>query len=331
MARVTLSDVAKAAGVSKMTASRALREHSDVAAGTRNKVRKIAAEMGYIPNQMASMLSAKSVPIIPMIIPSISNNVYADIVAHAQPVLHGAGYQMMLINTDYSLEREEQAIEALMAWSPSALIVSGIEHTDRARGLLQRAGVPIVEMMDLPDSPIDLSVGFDHVKAGNEMANYLLNRGYQRFCFCGCQLQMDKRAYKRFEGFRNVLLAKGAEEPMLIDIDKNDDILSDADFDRLISVDPAPDCIYFSNDNLAVSALLMGAKRGLSVPDDLAIAGFNDISIGRQTMPQLTTTQSPLGRIGELAARYALDAIAEKKISPRSLDLGFKLLPRESA
>ena len=331
MPRVTLLDVAKAAGVSKMTASRALREHSDVAAETREKVRKLAAELGYVPNQMASMLSAKSSFIVPMIIPSISNSVFADIVAHAQPLLLEAGYQMLLFNTDYSLDREEKAIAALMAWSPAAIILSGVDHTAQSRHQLKKAGIPVIEMMDLAEDPIDLAVGFDHVQAGADMARYLIGRGYKRFAFCGSQLDMDTRAYKRFAGFRDMLEANGLSQPFLVNIDDHEGILTEDDFQGLLNTVEGFDCIYFSNDDLAVSALLFCSRLGISVPDQLAIAGFNDIPLGRQITPRLTTTRTPRGLIGEKVAQYALDAIKDKEGIPRVLDLKSELLPRESA
>ena len=331
MPRVTLLDVAKAAAVSKMTASRALREHSDVAAETRERVRKVAAEMGYVPNQMASMLSAKSSLIIPMIIPSISNSVFADIVAHAQPLLLEAGYQMMLFNTDYSLDQEEKAIAALMAWSPAAFILSGVDHTEQSKLQLKNAGFPVVEMMDLTDDPIDLAVGFNHFLAGADMARYLIGRGYKRFAFCGNQLDMDTRAFKRFVGFRDTLQENGFMAPSLFNIDDPEGVLTQDVFQSMVNADNGTDCIYFSNDDLAVSALLLCARLGIVVPDQLAIAGFNDIPIGRQITPRLTTTRTPRGLIGEKTAQYALDAIKRKEGIPRVLDLKSELVARESA
>ena len=331
MSRVTLQDVANAAGVSKMTASRALRAHSDVAASTKERVKKIAEEMGYIPNQMASMLAAKSSPIIPMIVPSLSNIVFLDIIESAQALLHEAGYQMMLMNTNYSLEKEEQAITSLLAWSPAAMLITGSEHTEQTRLLLSKAAFPVVEMMDIPEQAIDVSVGFDHIEAGACMGRYLLEKGYQSIAFCGHQLDIDHRARKRFEGFRKVLLAAGCDEPIVINTSNDNGILLEQDIAAITRDESGIDCVYFSNDDLAVGALLMCQRLGISVPSELAIAGFNDIAIGRQTTPSLTTTQTPRGKIGAKAAECALSAVRGEVIEIKKIDLGSQLLPRESA
>lgn len=331
MSRVTLQDVANAAGVSKMTASRALRAHSDVANATKERVNKMAKDMGYIPNQMATMLSAKSSPIIPMIVPSLANIVFLDIVESAQALLHDAGYQMMLMNTNYSMDKENKAITSLLAWSPAALIISGIEHSEHTLSLLKKAPFPVVEMMDISTNPIDMSVGFNHHEAGACMGRYLLEKGYQNIAFCGHQLDKDRRAYKRYEGFRSVMLAEGRAEPAVINSNSDYGILSEADLKAIIKPESGIDCVYFSNDDLAVAALLMCQRLGISVPGELAIAGFNDIAIGQQTTPSLTTTKTPRGRIGACAAQNALKAVRGETIDERIIDLGLTLIPRESA
>ena len=331
MARVTLQDVANAAGVSKMTASRALRAHSDASDSTKERVTKLAEEMGYIPNQMASMLSSKSSPIIPMIVPSLSNIVFLDIVENAQALLHEAGYQMMLMNTNYLAEKEEQAITSLLAWSPAALLITGVEHTDQTRLLLNKAPFPVIEMMDITDNPIDVSVGFNHYEAGATMGRYLLEKGYQNIAYCGHQLEKDRRAHKRYEGFRDVLVAQGRDEPVVVNSNSDYGVLLEQDLKSITQHESRIDCVYFSNDDLAVSALLMCQRLGISVPETLAIAGFNDIAIGRQTTPSLTTTQTPRGKIGAKAAESAINAVRGEVIADKVIDLGSQLLPRESA
>lgn len=196
MKKVTLKIVAQAAGISEMTASRALRGHRDVSDKTRKLVTETAKQMGYIPNRVASMLASKSSKIIPMIVPSLRNTVFLDIISSAQQVISENGYQMMLLNTDYSLEKEAEIVAQLLAWSPAAMILAGVNHLDETLQLLKNVDFPVIEVMDFSENSIDICVGFSHTLVGREMGNYLVGKGYRSFAYCCSMLHKDIRAKK---------------------------------------------------------------------------------------------------------------------------------------
>ena len=332
MQKVTLKDVAAHVGVSEMTASRALRRHSDVSEGTRLKVLEAAKEIGYIPNRVASMLASKSSRIIAMIVPSLRNTVFLDVIAGAQDLINAEGYQIMLFNSQYMAEKESEAVSTILSWSPAALILSGVDHSAETYMMLEDVSFPVVEIMETSDSAIDISVGFSHVDAGRDMARYLLGRGYRSFAFCGSRMGEDVRGMKRYRGFRQAIMDAGLSEPELVSVEHRfSDLCEDGRVEGIVEKCMGRDCIYFSNDDLAVGMLLTCQRMGIQVPDEIALAGFNDLDIGRLTTPSLTTSRSPRYRIGSTAARCALDIIDGKTLDTKTFDLGCELIPRESA
>lgn len=335
MKKVTLKDIAIAAGVSEMTASRALRDKGNAAPKTVALIKKTAQELGYLPNQAASMLASRVSRIIPMIVPALNNTVFLDVIDGAQGVIHAAGYQMMLGNLNYSLETETETVASLMAWSPAAIIVAGTEHTDSTLRLLTNAQCPVIEIMDISASPIDICVGFSQIQAGREMGAYLLQQGYRRIAFIGNQLDRDVRGMKRYAGLVQAIEESGMHdvEPALqLSIPDSYGAKAGARvLQQIIKEQPQIDCIYFSNDDLAVGALLAAAKLNIDVPGRIAIAGFNGLEIGQICTPRLTTSSTPRHAIGQRAAQIALDKINGTEPASNTLDLGCSLLKGDSA
>ncbi len=332
MNKVTLKDIAAEVGVSEMTASRAMRKHSDVSQKTQERVMQAAKELGYIPNKVASMLASRTSQIIPMIVPSLRNSVFLDVIAAAQELINAKGYQMMLLNTQYSVDKETDAVEALMAWSPAALILSGVNHSEATSNLLAEVNFPVIEIMDTDDKAIDICVGFSHHMAGKAMGEYLLKQGYRSFAFCGSRLEEDIRGKKRYEGFRTAIINAGLEAPNMINLTARfGDLVESNAFEEIIAKIWNLDCIYFANDDLAVGVLLTCQRMGLNVPKDLAVAGFNDLHTGMLIQPRLTTSRSPRREIGAIAARCALDRIEGKELDQKKIELECKLVARESA
>ena len=331
MKKVTLKIVAQAAGVSEMTASRALRGHRDVSEKTRDLVRETAKKMGYIPNRVASMLASKSSKIIPMIVPSLRNTVFLDIVSSAQQVISENGYQMMLLNTNFSLEKEAEIVAQLLAWSPAAMILPGVNHTDETLHLLKNVDFPVIEVMDISENPIDICVGFSHTLVGREMGNYLMGKGYRSFAFCCSMLHKDIRAKKRYEGFKSIIIESGLPAPKIIDIEKLvPDMVDGILLKQLVNQISEFDCLYCHNDDLASAILLTFQQVGIKIPEQIALAGFNDLTPGRFTSPRLTTTHSPRRRIGRKAAQLAFQCIEGRKLDTKTIDLGTRLIEGES-
>lgn len=310
---LTLRDVSELSGVSEMTASRVLRNRGEVSAQTREKVMAAARSLGYVPNKIAGALASNQVNLIGVIIPSISNLVFPDVMAGISEVLDQTPFQPVVGITGYDLEKEEQVIFELLSWRPSGLIVAGLEHTEASRKMLKNSGIPIVEIMDVDGDPIDGCVGISHRRAGRETANEIVRRGYRKIGFLGTKMPLDKRAKKRFDGFVEALSENGlslcAEEyysggsALKKGRAMTEDIL-----ERV----PDLDFLYYSNDVIGVGGQLLLEERGVNVPQNLGLAGFNGLEIIEGLPRRLATLDSCRKEIGTAAAKLIAKAAAEE-------------------
>ena len=328
---VTLKHVAERAGVSPITVSRALNKPDMVSPDLRDRVRRAVDALGYVQNRVAGALASASSPVVPVVVPSLSNAVFVETIQGIQEVVQRAGFQLLLGNTEYDLDREHGWISTFLGWSPPGLILAGTRHQPRTRALLERWGRPVVEIMEVGARPIGANVGLSHGAAGAAMARHLLERGYRDVVFAGCRLVEDYRAGQRQEGFDRVLAAAGArrrppvERPGPSSPSLGGDMLMD-----LLAADPGVDAVFYANDDLAVGAVLRAQREGIAVPGRVAIAGFNGLDIAALVTPALTTIVSPRREIGRIGAETLLDAIGGVPGRPRQLDVGFALVARDS-
>jgi LacI family gluconate utilization system Gnt-I transcriptional repressor len=194
-----------------MTVSRVLRNRGDVSDTTREKVLRAAKQLGYVPNKIAGALASQRVNLVAVIIPSMSNMVFPEVMTGISRVLEQTELQPVVGVTDYIPEKEEKVLYEMLSWRPSGVIIAGLEHTDASRAMLNSAGIPVVEIMDTDGTPVDAAVGISHRRAGREMGNAILEAGYRRIGFLGTRLGADHRARKRFEGFTEALAKGGIE------------------------------------------------------------------------------------------------------------------------
>lgn len=328
--RVTLSDVAKAAGCSLMSASRALSQPERVSDSLREQVMQAAAALGYVPHPAARALASSRSNLVAVIIPSLSNSVFVDTVEAIQRVLMPAGFEMMIGVSHYRPEEDERLLRSYLAHQPAGLLVTGFERSDAARELLGACRGPVVTMMELSDAPEDYCVGFSQQEAGATMTRALIERGYRHIAFAAAQL--DPRTLLRAEGYRMALQAAGRHDPSLelltpalSSIGLGAELL-----DQLLARHPHIDAVFFNNDDLALGALFRARQLELAVPQRLAIAGFNDLPAAAWVHPALTTVRTTRGKIGELAAGMLLSLMRGEQPPAHCVDVGFELVLRDS-
>jgi LacI family gluconate utilization system Gnt-I transcriptional repressor len=328
---VTLSAVALRAGVSGMTASRVLSGRANVAEATRARVLAAADALGYVPNQLAGALATAKTRLMVVILPSLSNTVFPEVLRGANAQFDKAGYQAVIGVSDYDLAKEERLIEAMQSWRPSGWIVTGLEHTDRARRLLSEMRCPVVEIMDIDGPTIDMAVGLSNARAGQVIGQHLVASGRCRIGYIGGNLALDLRAAKRRDGFVRAL----ADQGLALCGEVTDDapssvLLGRASLARLLLQCPDLDAVYFSNDDMAVGGLMHCLRMGIPVPGQLALAGFNGLDIGEATPLRLTTIKSPRYQIGEMAADHILAKLANQ--CPKAVsDVGFCFIAGQTA
>jgi LacI family gluconate utilization system Gnt-I transcriptional repressor len=314
---LTLRDVSEASGVSEMTVSRVLRNRGDVSEATRQKVLEAAKSLGYVPNKIAGALASQRVNLVAVIIPSLSNMVFPEVLSAISDVLDDTPLQPVVGVTNYRKDREEKVLYEMLSWRPSGVIIAGIEHSDAAKAMLRGAGIPVVEIMDTDGTPIDAAVGISHRRAGRMMAEAILKAGYRRIGFLGTKMPLDHRARKRFEGFTEALAKAGLE-------------IADQDFyeggsalgkgremtETILKRSPDLDFLYYSNDMIGAGGLLYCLENGIDVPNDLGLAGFNGVELLQGLPRRLATMDSCREEIGRKAAEIVLARVEGDEAGP---------------
>jgi LacI family gluconate utilization system Gnt-I transcriptional repressor len=309
---LTLRDVSEASGVSEMTVSRVLRGLGDVSVGTRARVQEAAARLGYVPNRIAGALASNRVALVAVVIPSLGNMVFPEVLSGVSEGLEGSGLQPVVGFTDYDPAREERTLFEMLSWRPSGVIVAGLEHSEASRAMLARAGVPVVEIMDVDGEAIDAVVGISHARAGREMAEAVLARGHRRIGLLGTKMPLDFRASKRMEGFRARLAEGGlaVEDQELYE--GGSALLKGREMtEAILSRSPALDFLYYSNDMIGAGGLLWLLERGVEIPGQVGLAGFNRIDLLDGLPRRLATMDACRREIGRRAAEIVAARLAD--------------------
>lgn len=300
---LTLRDVSEASGVSEMTVSRVLRNRGDVSETTRERVLEAARRLGYVPNKIAGALASQRVNLVAVIVPSLSNLVFPEVLAGISEELEDSGLQPVFGVTNYSAEKEEAVLYEMLSWRPSGVIVAGLEHTPAARAMLTNAGIPIVEIMDVDGEAIDSVVGISHKRAGLEMARAIVKAGYRRIGFLGTKMPHDHRARKRLEGFEAGLGEAGLELADREFYSGGSALLKGREMtDALLKRTPDIDFLYYSNDMIGAGGLLYCLDKGLDVPGKIGLAGFNGVDLLEGLPRRLATMDACRREIGRQAA-----------------------------
>jgi len=329
--RVTLADVAQAAGVSPITVSRALRGERAVDPALVERVQAAACTLGYVPDPAARALASQRSAHVTVLIPMLSNALFVDVFEAVQRSLRPAGYQTLMGVTHYNLDEEELLLREQLLQRPAGLLVTGLARSDAARALIAQSRVPCVHLMEMSQAPGVYSVGFSQLEAGAEMTRHLLVRGRRRIAFAAAQL--DARTLQRLNGWRRELGAAGLHDAALewLNPAPSSMALGAQMFAQIMREQPDVDAVFFCNDDLAQGALLAALRLGLAVPQRVAVAGFNDLTGSDQMLPPLTTVRTPRAEIGTAAARMLLSLMRGDAVAAPCVDLGYELVVRASS
>ena len=305
---LTLRDVSEACGVSEMTVSRVLRNRGDVSEATRTKVLAAAKELGYVPNQIAGSLASQRVNLVAVIVPSLSNMVFPEVLTGINQILEDSPLQPVFGVTDYLPEKEERVLYEMLSWRPSGVIIAGLEHSEATRAMLSNAGIPVVEIMDTDGKPVDAMVGISHRRAGREMAAAILKEGYEHIGFMGTKMPLDHRARKRFEGFTEGLAKAGVEIEDRAFYSGGSALAKGREMTQeMLERSPDLDFLYYSNDMIGAGGLLHLIDQGIDVPGQIGLAGFNNVELLQGLPRQLATMDACRIEIGQAAAKIILN------------------------
>ncbi len=329
-AGLQIRDVSRLSGVSTQTVSRYFNTPHKVSEKTRAKIAEAVEATGYIPNMVAKGLSSNRTNIVAAIVPTITHSIFADVLAGISRVLEEQNHRLLISESGYSLNREEALIRELMAQRPGGIVLIGQTRTDGARALLNRLTIPVVELLEIDAPPCDLGVGFSNFNACLEMTNRLIEAGYRKIGFICAPFEANDRATRRYQGYLQAMRDAGIEPaPGWLRTASFSYREGARVFGRLIDDHPELE-VVFSNDILAVGGVLECQRRGLAIPADIGICGFDDLELASLTNPPLTTVQIPRYEIGRRAATLVLAANAGERPENTTVDVGFKIVSRGS-
>jgi LacI family gluconate utilization system Gnt-I transcriptional repressor len=331
-----MSDVARLAGVSKMTVSRVLAGHS-VAADTRERVCRAIDQLGYVADAAAGALSSGRSEFVAVLVPSLSSSNFSDTVRGLTDALEPHGLQLLLGDTDYDLEREERLVRSMLRHQPRCMALTGAQHTDATRKLLERSAIPVVEMWDLPTRPIDTAVGFSNVRAARAMVRHLAERGYRRIGFLGGASELDRRGLDRLKGYQAEIKALGLCAPRVVRLGDSPITMSHGGpaMAAMLEQWPDTDAVMCVSDMSAFGAIMECHRRGLSVPADVAVAGFGNFEVATCCHPTITTVSVDAYGIGLHTGEALLGALQARDdgapAESRSIRIDYTIVARESA
>ena len=300
---LTLRDVSEASGVSEMTVSRVLRNRGDVSDATRQRVLDAAKQLGYVPNKIAGALASQRVNLVAVIIPSMSNMVFPEVMTGITQVLETTDLQPVVGLSDYLPEKEEKVLYEMLSWRPSGVIIAGLEHSDASRAMLRASGIPVVEIMDVDGTPVDSVVGISHRRAGQQMAQAILKAGYSRIGFLGTKMPLDHRARKRFEGFTEAMAKAGIEVTDQEFYSGGSALVKGREMtEAILKRSPDLDFLYYSNDMIGAGGLMHLVEAGFDIPAQIGLAGFNGLNLLKGLPKELATMDACRQDIGRRAA-----------------------------
>ncbi|MBZ4021012.1 LacI family transcriptional regulator [Rhodobacter sp. TJ_12] len=329
----TMADVARLAGVSPMTVSRAFKAQSSVSETTREAILKAADQLGYVFDSTAASLRSQKTDFVAVTIPSINNANFAETLRGLAEGLKARGLQILLGYTDYDMAEEERLIEQFLRRRPEAMVVTGGKHTDRARKLLQNAAIPVIETWDLPKDPIGHVVGFSNARAVESMVDHLVTEGLSRIAFIGGENNTDTRGASRRAGFIAAMQRHGLAPTRLIaagtpPISMREGAEAMA---RLLETFPDTQAVICVSDLSAFGALTECQRRRVDVPKDLWITGFGDYEISEISVPSLSTINPFPHDIGARSAKLILEVLDGICTAPTTLEITPELLIRQSS
>jgi len=310
----SLSHIAEAAGVSKMTVSRVLRDVDGFSEATREKVLREVERSGYLPNRIAAALGPSSEStLVGICVPRLSSHFFGVVLESVDRTFQRLGYQTIIGSHNQQVEEEELWLKSILEWRPAGVLLSSKHHSNGTIKLLTGAGIPIVEFWNLNTSPLNMSVGFNEFDSGFDMARHALLKGYKKAAFLGAIQDWESDRLDRFKGFEKCFNRGGGT---IVRKEKLNDIPGFyAGFygtENLLNRMQDIDMIYYQDDTMALGGLAWCQRKGVRVPDDIGIAGWGGHEAASILVERLTTTEVPMQKIGTLSAELLVSKLRQE-------------------
>ncbi len=308
--RATLADVAKLAGVSLGSASRALSDPHEVKPATLEKVTQAVAQLDYVRNGAAQALASKRTRMIAVIYPSLDNPIFASSVNSLQMTLWSKGYQLLIASHEYDWDREAQTALKMIERGIDGLILVGTDHQQSVFDTLRKRQIPYVLTWSKGASEYPHCIGFSNEEAAYNMAKLVIAKGHKDIAICAGTYLHNERAKARVQGTLRALKEAG------IEIDPNHIIEEQLSVEggrqgltRILEFKKRPTVIIFGNDAQAIGAIAKSRELGIKIPEEISVTGFDDIELASLVDPPLTTNKVPINEIGIRAAEMIVELI----------------------
>lgn len=327
---VTMADVGRLAGVSQVTVSRALSDPSMVSGETLKRIQEAIRVTGYVPNALAGALASNRSNLISALVPSVTNIVYASMLHAFSKIMRARGYQLMVGETGFDLAEEEAVVATHLSRRPDAMLLTGIRHSPAVRRMLLSAAIPVVEVWDITETPIDCCVGFSHVAAAVAAANYAHTRGYSH---AAAVTAGDERAARRRDAFVRQFEALGGTPVATVDFPGHASLGGGRQALATLIAEHgfSGGVIFCSSDQFAQGILVEAKARGLAVPSEVAVIGFGDQEFAPHTDPPLTSVRVDREKLGTASADALLARFAKTTMTNPVTDIGFRIIERQTS
>ena len=321
--RATIKDVAEHAGVSIATVSRIVNRHESVGVKVREQVEESIKALKFRPNIIGRSLKMSRTHIFGVVVPTLSNPVFADMLGGVQEEARLAGYSTLMAMNEYREDEEEIAVESLLNNRVEGLILTVANADDSPLcDRLDQEGIPYVLVYNQPENTDRCSVAVDNTAGGALAAEKFIELGHKHCAVIAGRFSASDRSRARYNGFASCCRSHGLTDPLLAEVD-----FSRADVEAAISgflsQPNPPTAIFCSTDLLAISAIGVISGLGMSVPEDISVIGFDGIDVGKLVQPPLTTISQPSRRMGRVAVQLLLDRLEGGEDTLRMLPFNF--------
>ena len=328
-----MSDVARDAGVGAMTVSRVLRNPLKVSEETRQTVLASVTKLGYVLDETAASLSSKRTRIVGAVVSTLDQSIFSETVRGLSERLQIRGQQLLVATSDYSKDKEAELIRTIIGRKPEALVLTSSEHSHLAEQLIKLAKTPTVETWEIPERPICACVGFSNREAGRSITKHLYETGKKKVAFLGINRIDDTRGSLRKLGYLDVA---SENHKAIIELQTPNSGFFGPDYGALglsLIIDQwlDVDAIVCASDAIAFGVYCEALRRGIRVPQELAISGFGDFDYAKANGIGLTTVHIDGEKIGHETANLVDKSNNGVEISGTIIDVGFQIIRRQTS
>lgn len=328
---VTIKDVAKKAGVSISTVSRVINNSKPVTDEIKRKVLEVIEETGYVPNPLARSLVTKKSQLIGVVVPEVSDSFVNEILNGIEEIARMYNYDILLSNTYSDKNEEMRSINLLRAKQIEGMVMISWNLEKEQIDFIENCGIPTTYISKTARDYDVPTVSVNNEKATYDMTKHLISQGHKKIAFIMTSADDTRLEKERLDGYKSAL-----EESGLI-FDENLVRYGGVDYNsgyesakEMLEKGIVPDAIFVTGDEAAVGAMNAAFDKGFDVPNDISVAGFNDVKIAKMYRPKLTTVHQPLYDMGAVAIRMVIKMINGEEIEEKKVELPHRIEERES-